>query len=74
VRSALGAGLDALLVTISSYTEGQDFSAAPLVVDQLGEPDQPASAVVGDLNGRVCVDLELLRGLHRQVYEPRADG
>jgi len=74
VRSALGAGLDALLVTISSYTEGQDFFAAPLVVDQLGEPDQPATAVIGDLDGRVCVDLELLRGLHRRAFGPRADG
>jgi HAD superfamily hydrolase (TIGR01509 family) len=74
VRSALGAGLEALLVTVSSYTQGQDFSAAPLVVDQLGEPDQPAIALVGDLSGRSCVDLELLRGLHRQVFEARADG
>jgi HAD superfamily hydrolase (TIGR01509 family) len=74
VLSALGAGLDALLVTVSSYTEAQDFSAAPLVVDQLGEPDQPATVLVGDLGGRVCVDLEQLRGLHRQVFETRANG
>jgi HAD superfamily hydrolase (TIGR01509 family) len=73
VRSALGAGLDALLVTVSSYTERQDFTGAPLVVDQLGEPDQPATALVGQLGERDYVDLDLLRNLHRRVFstEPR---
>ncbi|MGB5834185.1 MAG: HAD family hydrolase [Thiohalocapsa sp.] len=68
VRSALGAGLRALLVTVNSYTAGQDFTGAALVLDSLGEPDQPATAVSGDLAGHRCVDVELLRSLHRQVF------
>ena len=69
VRSALGAGLRALLVTESTYTRGEDFGAAPLVVDGLGEPDRPARVLKGDLVGPV-VDLAALRRLHRQVYPP----
>lgn len=68
VRSALAAGLNALVVTVSSYTTAQDFSGAALVVDQLGEPDQPAKAMVGKLAGRGCVDLDLLRALHQSVF------
>ena len=68
VRSALGAGLAAVLVTVSSYTERQDFAGAPLVVDRLGGPGQPVTALAGQLGGRDYVDLDLLRALHRQVF------
>jgi len=68
VRSALGAGLEALVVTVSSYTSGQDFTGASLVVDTLGEPGQPAAAMAGDLRGHACVDLALLRALHREAF------
>lgn len=68
VRSALGAGLDALVVTFSSYTSGQDFSGAALVVDQLGEPAQPAVAVSGELGGPAYVDLDVLKALHGRVF------
>jgi HAD superfamily hydrolase (TIGR01509 family) len=67
VRSALGAGLNALLVTESTYTQGQDFDDAPLVVDCLGEADQPARVLQGELGGTL-VDLAALRRLHRRVY------
>ncbi|MCF7991336.1 MAG: HAD family hydrolase [Thiohalocapsa sp.] len=68
VRSALGAGLDALLVTESSYTAGQDFSGAALVVDRLGEPGAPAKALQGELGGASVVDLGVLRRLHGRIY------
>ncbi|EXJ16293.1 HAD-IA family hydrolase [Imhoffiella purpurea] len=67
-ESALAAGLKALLVTINDYTRGQDFGAAPLVVDRLGGPDDPAHALVGDLGEGSWVDLARLDRLHRQVY------
>jgi HAD superfamily hydrolase (TIGR01509 family) len=80
VRSALGAGLSALLVTVSSYTERQDFSGAALVLDGLGEPGAPprvldgtcagAAAAVLDANG--CVDLAVLRALHGCVHRAAA--
>lgn len=74
VRSALGAGLDALLVTVSSYTQDQDLGDAALVVDGLGEPDAPPPRVLGGgcadpmaaaLRDAGCVDLAVLRALHR---------
>jgi HAD superfamily hydrolase (TIGR01509 family) len=68
VSSALGAGLDAVLVTTSSYTEHQDFAGATLVVDRLGEPGEPAHPVRGDLGGAEYVDLGVLRRLRDQVF------
>jgi beta-phosphoglucomutase-like phosphatase (HAD superfamily) len=73
VRSALGAGLDALLVTVSSYTEAQDFSGAALVADGLGEPGAAprllaggcAEAVAPMVAERGLIDLAVLRELHR---------
>lgn len=65
VRSAQAAGIDAILVTANDYTAGQDFGAAPLVVDGLGGPGDPAHALIGDLGGRDLVDLAVLDRLHR---------
>ncbi len=78
VRSALGAGLAGLLVTVSSYTADEDFSGAALVVDGLGEPGVPSHTLGGgrtdELSGLLaasdCVDLALLRALHRASYPP----
>ena len=44
--SARQSGL-ATLVTVSQYTQGQDFSDALLVVDQFGEPDNPSTVFSG---------------------------
>jgi HAD superfamily hydrolase (TIGR01509 family) len=68
VRSALGADLRALLVTVSSYTRDQDFSGAALVVDGLGEPGAPAEILAGDLDGKGPIDLAVLDALHRRTY------
>lgn len=70
-RSALAAGLRALVVTESTYTRGQDFGAAPLVLDCLGEPDRPARAIAGNLGGAAYLDLAGLERLHRSVYPSR---
>jgi HAD superfamily hydrolase (TIGR01509 family) len=40
LEAAKRAGLTTI-VTLNDYTEGQDFSAADLVIDHLGEPDSP---------------------------------
>jgi HAD superfamily hydrolase (TIGR01509 family) len=68
VQSALAAGLQALVVTESTYTRGQDFGGAPLVLDCLGEPDRPAQVIAGDLGGAAFLDLAALERLHRSVY------
>lgn len=76
VQAALGAGLKALVVTPSTYTRGEDFSGAALVVDSLeailgdgpdgpaGESRDPAKAD----EGRGPIDLARLRALHRRSY------
>ena len=63
LRSALQAGLKTL-VTISQYTADQDFTGAALVVDKLGDVDQPARSMSGSLYGRHTVDVPLLHRLH----------
>jgi len=65
LHSALGAGLPTL-VAVNSYTQDQAFDGALLVVDHLGEPDQPFTVLQGDADSAAFVDVELLRNLHRQ--------
>lgn len=62
LRSAQAAGLRTL-VTISQYTQRQEFNGAALVVDQLGEPDQPFSVIAGDADDHRFVSVQLLREL-----------
>ena len=44
VAAATGAGLTTI-VTVSSFTEGEDFSGAALVVDNLGDPGRPLKVI-----------------------------
>jgi HAD superfamily hydrolase (TIGR01509 family) len=60
--SAQTAGLETL-VTVSQYTAGQDFSAARVIVDQLGEPDAPCRTLKGPAPARGYVDVEFIRSL-----------
>ena len=48
------------VVTLSEFTSCDDHMDAIAVLSDLGEPDQPCTAVQGDLMGRDCVDLDLL--------------
>jgi len=66
LRAAREAGL-ATLVTVNDFTRDQDFGGAVLVVDHLGEPDQPFQVIAGDAGGASYVDLDLLRRLHRSA-------
>jgi len=60
VRSALGAGLDAIVVTERTYTAGQDFTGASVVLDHLGDPGRPCKVLAGELRGIEYVDLAAL--------------
>jgi len=44
VAAATAAGLTTI-VTVSSFTEGEDFSGAALVVDNLGDPGRPLKVI-----------------------------
>lgn len=61
--AARAAGLKTL-VTVSDYTQGHDFTGAALLIDHLGEPDQPFRVLSGNVNGAEYVDIELLRQVH----------
>ena len=63
ILSSLGAGLKTL-VTVNGYTRHDDFDGAVLVLDHLGEPNQPFSVLDGDAKGAEFVSLNLLNQLH----------
>ena len=57
LRSSLAAGLTTI-VTVNDYTRSHDFRGAAIVLDQLGEPDQPCRVLAGpSLNGGGVVNL-----------------
>jgi HAD superfamily hydrolase (TIGR01509 family) len=60
--SAMDAGIDTI-VTINEYTQDHNFSRAPLVLSDLGEPDAPYQVLQGDAHGAQYVDLSLLEKL-----------
>ncbi len=59
-QAALGAGLKTV-VTVNEYTRDGDFPGAALVIDQVGEPDQPFTVLAGDAGDSRHLDLALLR-------------
>jgi len=63
VRSAQAAGLP-VLVTQSTYTQGEDFAGSIAVLTDLGEPGAPCRALSGLSNDNNIVDVALLRRLH----------
>ncbi len=67
VSSARDAGIATIVVTVNDYTREQDFGAATVVLDGFGEPGAPCTALRGDLGGRDCVDLDLVRGWHERA-------
>jgi HAD superfamily hydrolase (TIGR01509 family) len=65
LKASLAAGLPTL-VTESEYTLDHDFTGAFAVLSDLGEPDRPCQVRRGDLHGKRCVDVELLRTWHKE--------
>ena len=62
VRSALDAGVP-VIATVNGYTEKEDFTGAVLVLDNLGEPDEPFNVIAGDVGSSTFVDLGLIQRL-----------
>lgn len=59
LRAAVAAGLPTV-VTTNANTEGEDFAAAMIVLDSLGDPGTPARSLCGTLTGS-CLTLSELR-------------
>ena len=57
------------MYAIRSYydTRGQDFGGAALVLEHLGEPDEPCTVLAGEMGDARYVDLELLAEVHRRA-------
>jgi HAD superfamily hydrolase (TIGR01509 family) len=64
LSAAAQAGIKTL-VTVNRYTKHQDFSQATVVLDHLGEPDQPFQLLAGTPVPQQIVDLDLLRQWHQ---------
>ncbi len=64
LMAAMSAGIRTVVITVNRYTANEDFTGASLIVDQLGDRENPAHAVTGELNGVAMVDVGLLRRLH----------
>lgn len=66
IRSSRGAEL-ATLVTVNSYTLDHDFDGAAIVLDSLGEPDEPFNVLQGDADAFTHVNVDFMRFLHEQI-------
>jgi len=66
IKSSAGANL-CTIITINDYTQEHDFSDACIVLDQMGEPEQPFAVIAGDANGASCLDCDLVEKLHQQA-------
>jgi beta-phosphoglucomutase-like phosphatase (HAD superfamily) len=64
VRSSVAADLPTL-VTVSGYTQNDDFKGAKLVLNHLGEPDAPFTVLDGGVSSFSHVNLALLHYLHQ---------
>jgi HAD superfamily hydrolase (TIGR01509 family) len=51
------------IITVNDYTQDQDFTGAKLVLNGLGEPDQPFTVLAGDAGDAKTVDLAFLQRL-----------
>ena len=54
------------IVTVNDYTQDQDFSDAILVLNHLGEPDEPFTVLSGDAGGKSYLDVPLVHYLHQK--------
>lgn len=52
------------VVTVNTYTRDQNFSGAILVLNHLGEPEQPFTVLAGDAGDSSYVDMSLVHRLH----------
>ncbi len=65
IKSSVAANLRTI-ITVNDYTCEHDFSSAILVLDNMGEPEQPFTVLQGDqeiVNHVACLDLDLIQRL-----------
>ncbi|MCH2677053.1 MAG: HAD-IA family hydrolase [Alphaproteobacteria bacterium] len=60
LQSSLSAGIPTI-VTVSSFTKGENLSGATLVLSDLGEPSVPFKVLEGDVLGHSFVSIAMLK-------------
>lgn len=60
IHASLGAGI-ATVVSVNGYTQSDNFEGALAVLSDLGEPHAPCQVLQGNLMGKACVDIDLLK-------------
>ncbi len=66
IKSSAGANLNTI-ITINDYTKDHDFSNASIVLDQMGEPNQPFSVIAGKSGNASFLNCDLVAKLHQQA-------
>ena len=61
-RAACGSGIKSVITT-HAFTIDNDFTGASLILDQLGEPDNPFNVISGNAYGSSYVDIALLENI-----------
>jgi hypothetical protein len=51
------------VVTVNDYIQDQDFTGAILVLNHLGEPNQPFKVLAGDAGDKSYLDMALAQRL-----------
>ncbi|WP_036483243.1 HAD family hydrolase [Myxosarcina sp. GI1] len=62
LQAAIAAGIKTI-VTVNDYTKEQDFSEAALILNHLGEPEQPFEILQGDCQNHSYLDIDSLKKL-----------
>ena len=65
LKAASQTGLKTV-ITVNDYTYNEDFSRAILVLDNLGDPQQPFTVLAGEVENHSYLDLALARYLHEK--------
>lgn len=66
IKSSAAANL-CTIITINDYTKNHDFDTASIVLNQMGEPDQPFSVIAGNSSNATFLDCDLVLALHQQA-------
>ena len=65
-RAAHAVGLQTV-VTVNGYTQGETFEGATLVIDSLGEPDQPFAVHSGEVGAATYMNMQLVHRLNQNA-------
>lgn len=66
IKSSVAANVKTI-ITINEYTKDDDFSAADLVLDQMGDDNNTFKVLAGDAFGHSFLNLDLVKKVHAQA-------